>query len=111
MIAAGAHGLLHRLDRGVLRVLAAFLGRDADQHVGLLAEFLQADFAEAQFAEGDAHVADIGGALCANFDQNAAFEIDTEVKPLAEQQNDRDNGEQAGKGEQNIPPPQKRNVC
>src|SRR6185295_1984716 len=80
---------------GRLRLLAAGLLRDADQHVRWPAERLQLDVAEIERRQLGAHLRDVGGAgFRLQLDQRAAAEIDAEIEPGVEEQQDRDDRQQ-----------------
>ena len=83
--------LAHLGDGGLLRLLAAGLLRDADQHVGRGAELLQLHLAETESAERRAHLGEIGRpGLRLHLDQRAADEVDAEIEPVEEEQQDGD---------------------
>ena len=61
------------------------------QHVGRTAELLQLHVAQPESAQRRAHLGEIGGpALRLHLDQRAADEVDAEVEPVKEVQQDRD---------------------
>ena len=81
--------------RRLLRLLAAGLLRDADQHVGRRAELLELHLAEAEPADGLAHLGEIGRtALRLHLHQRAADEVDAEIQPVKEVEQDRQDRQQ-----------------
>ena len=81
----------HLGDRRLLRLVAAGLLRDADEHVGRGAELLELGFAEAEPVDGAAHLGEVGGSrLRLHLDQRAADEIDAEIQAVKEVQHDGD---------------------
>ena len=89
----------HRLDGRLLAFLTAILLLDADQHVGIGAEFLQGHLAQPELAERRAHFGQVGGLRRAHLHQDAATEIDAEIQPLGQQGAERANHQQGGKDE------------
>src|SRR5262249_54971355 len=90
-------GLTHFADRGLLRLLAARLLRDADQHVGRAAEFLQLHVSQAEPTQRRAHLGEIGrAALRLHLDERAADEIDAEVQPVKKVEQDGDDRQRRG---------------
>ena len=100
IVPAAAQLRAHLGDRGLLRLLAAFLLRQADQHGVRIAEGLQRHLADTEAAETPAQVGQIRRLRRAHFHQDAAGEIDAEIQPLDEHQPDRrqrhDHGEHEG---------------
>ncbi len=81
--------------RRLLRLVAARLLGDADQHVGRRAELLQLHFAKAEPAQRRAHLGEIGGAgLGLHLHQRAADEVDAEIQPVEEIEQDRQDRQQ-----------------
>ncbi len=86
---AVAKRVAHLLHRRLLRLVAAGLLGNADQHVVGRAELLQLKFAEMQRADGRAHLGKIGRpGFGLHLDQRAADKIDAEIQPVEEVQQD-----------------------
>ena len=75
----------------LLRLLAAGLLGDADQHGVGAAEFLQLHLAEPELGERRAHLGDVDRpGLGLHLHQGAAVEVDAEIQPVGEIERDRD---------------------
>ena len=86
----GAERAAHLLHRLLLRLLAARLLRDADQHVGRAAELLKLHVAEAERRPSSRASGEIGRSrLRLHLDQRAADEIDAEIQAVEEEQQHR----------------------
>ena len=72
-----------------MRRIAARLLGDAEQHVGRVAELLQLHLAETEAVHGLAHLGEIGRPLGLQLDQRTADEVDAEIQPVSEEQDDR----------------------
>jgi hypothetical protein len=81
-IRIGAELVAHGLDGFHLRSFVAFLALDADEHIRRRAELLQRDLAEIEAAKRVAQSGDIDGLRRLHLDQDAALEIDAEIKAL-----------------------------
>ena len=77
-----AQGRLDRSDRFLLRLFAAFLALQPDQHVVLGAEFLKRDLAQAEPVQGRAHGGKVHRAVGLHLQEDAAQEIDAQVQAL-----------------------------
>jgi hypothetical protein len=78
--------------------------RHAKQHVGRRAELLKLHFAEAEAADGLAHLGEVGrAALRLHLHQRAADEVDAEVQPVREIQNDRHDRQKRGQRKADAP--------
>ncbi len=104
-----AEHLAHLGASGLLRLFAAGLLGDADQHVLRTAELLQLDVAQPQPAERRAHLGQIGGAgLGLHLDQRAADEVDAEIQAIEKKQQDRNDRQQ--RGDRKADPPKAHEV-
>jgi hypothetical protein len=91
-------------DGGRLRLFAAGLLRDADEHVGRTAEFLQLHVAQSQSAQSRPHLRKIGRtALGLDLDQSTADEVDPEVEAVKEIERDREDRQQRRDREADAP--------
>ena len=102
---------LHLLHGQALRLLAAFLLLQSDEHVVGGAEFLQGHLAEAEAGKGLAHARDVGGALGAHVDHDAALEIDAVVEAAAGEQDQGRRHQDGGKDEVGHPSGDEGEIC
>ena len=102
-LGVGAQRSLHLLDRLLLRLLAAVLARQVDQHHIRGAEALQLDVAQAEAVQAVAQAVEIGRTLGLHLHDDAAGEVDAVVQTARKEQRQR--AEQQHHGDDEEPAP------